>query len=84
MNSDGRKFEKVFDLITMSKEVNDEPEMQIYFDYMVAVINLYTALCADRNGEAISIIKNKIGIDDYFMITVAQVDKRAIGGWKFD
>ena len=84
MNADGRKFERVFDLSTISKEVQDNPDMMIYFDYMVAVINLYAALCADRNREAIAIIKTTIGIDDYFMLTCSETDERAIGAMKFN
>ena len=58
--------------------------MMIYFDYMVAVINLYAVLCADRNREAITIIKTTIGIDDYFMLTCSETDERAIGAMKFN
>lgn len=65
--------------------MNEDKNIEVYFEYMVAMINLYAALCADRNGEAIAIIKSKIGIDDYFMIAVADIDDRAIvDGWKFN
>ena len=65
--------------------MNENKAVEIYFEYMVAMINLSVALCEDRNGEAIGIIKSQIGIDDYFMIAVADTDERAIvDGWKFN
>jgi|LauGreDrversion4_2_1035121.scaffolds.fasta_scaffold03645_14 hypothetical protein len=37
------------------------PQIEIYFDYIVAVIDLYTILCTDRNLEGQRTVRERIG-----------------------
>ena len=45
-----KKFDIIFDLSELSILERDQPgQVKPYIDYICAVLNLYTAICAGRN-----------------------------------
>ncbi len=57
-----RKFDIIFDISMMSQKYEETPkEMDLYFCYIAAVIDLYTVLCANRNVEGGRTVRERIG-----------------------
>jgi hypothetical protein len=70
MDQDHRKFDKVYDLNDMTKNITKFPDLHVYYEYIAAVVNLYAILCADRNIDAVRIMRERIGISNHFLLAV--------------
>ena len=73
LDQDGRRFDKIYDLGVLSKQASDDNDILVYFEYIAAVVNLYAILCADRNLEGINIMRNRIGVSNYFLLAVTDL-----------
>jgi|LauGreDrversion4_2_1035121.scaffolds.fasta_scaffold63263_3 hypothetical protein len=53
-----RKFDVIFNVDELTLKYDDLPKsLGPYFDYISAVMGLYTAMCAGRNREAITFVR---------------------------
>ena len=57
-----RKFDMIIDICMISQKYYEIPaELEVYFDYISAVIELYTMLCSGRNLEGLRTVRERIG-----------------------
>ncbi len=64
-----RKFDVIFNVDELTLKYDDLPKsLGPYFDYISAVMGLYTAMCAGRNREAITFVRQRIGVSDTFLL----------------
>ena len=70
LNQEGnRKFDIIFNIDELTLKYDDIPkQVGPYFDYIAHVIQLYAAICAGRNREAITQLRTRIGASDTFLL----------------
>ena len=68
INTD-RRFDIIFDISMMSQKYEETPiEMDLYFKYISAVIDLYTVLGANQNVEGGRTLRERIGASHKAML----------------
>lgn len=64
-----RKFDIIFDISMISQKQEESPkEIGLYLNYISAVIDLYTVLCANRNVEGSRSVRDRIGASHKTML----------------
>lgn len=69
VNQDGQKtFDIIFDLAEMSEWCAEDQETWLpYIRYIAAVIDFYAVICAGRNFQAITAMREKLGFTNTFI-----------------
>ena len=72
-----KKFDIIFDMYGLTKHHNDGHEdLTSYFEYISAVLDLYGALCAGRNTNVISSMRERIGLTNKLILNMTESDFR--------
>ena len=62
-NQEGaKKFDIVFDLADLSRRASDNQLLCGYIRYLSAVCDMYAAICCGRNKEAVTAIRERVGV----------------------
>lgn len=74
-SQDGQKsFDIIFDLSEMTKACSEDRQSWLpYMRYIAAVLDFYGALCAGRNFQAVTAMREKIGLTNTFISTILNV-----------
>ncbi len=72
LNQEGdRNFDIVFDISELTLRHEEMPNvLDLYFDYVSRVVQLYTSLVGGRNREATTIIRERIGASEQVLLSL--------------